>query len=183
LSQQPPDFGGFRADGTRERTQSWNRTVSLVVQFDGRPATPIALSPDRALFQPPNTDATTLNVNGKAVRPSVAAPGVFATDGKGQAAAVNEDGTLNSEANPAPRGSPLAIYLTGAGRLGSAESIEVRVGSAAAEVLFAGPAPGLPGVYQVNIKLPGVFTPPGVRALGVSLAGASSQGEVTVAVQ
>jgi uncharacterized protein (TIGR03437 family) len=46
-----------------------------------------------------------------------AAPGIFTRDGSGvgQALAVNEDGTLNSLANPARLGSAITIYSTGAG--------------------------------------------------------------------
>lgn len=44
-------------------------------------------------------------------------PGIFTTDssGKGQAAIVNEDGSLNSPSNPAPPGSIVSIYATGGG--------------------------------------------------------------------
>ena len=45
-------------------------------------------------------------------------PGVFTRDasGQGQAAIVNEDGTLNSPANAAPVGSYVALYATGEGQ-------------------------------------------------------------------
>ncbi|MGH9660181.1 MAG: hypothetical protein ACRD96_16650, partial [Bryobacteraceae bacterium] len=44
-------------------------------------------------------------------------PGIFTFDssGKGQAAIVNEDGSVNSPSNPAPPGSVVAIYATGGG--------------------------------------------------------------------
>ena len=44
------------------------------------------------------------------------APALF-THGLYEAAAVNQDGTINSEDHPAPRGSVVAVYLTGAGLL------------------------------------------------------------------
>jgi uncharacterized protein (TIGR03437 family) len=43
-----------------------------------------------------------------------AAPGVFQSS-PGVAAAVNQDGTINSPANPAPLGSIVSIYATGTG--------------------------------------------------------------------
>jgi uncharacterized protein (TIGR03437 family) len=44
-------------------------------------------------------------------------PGIFSVDGSGagQGAIVNEDGSLNSPDNPAPRGSTVALYATGEG--------------------------------------------------------------------
>lgn len=61
-------------------------------------------------------------VNGAASGPLpmqvvAADPGIFTIDGSGQgeAVVVNQDGTLNSTANPAPRGSTIAFYATGIG--------------------------------------------------------------------
>ena len=45
---------------------------------------------------------------------SATAPGVFTTDGF-HAAAVNQDGTSNSPANPAPANSTVTVYATGLG--------------------------------------------------------------------
>jgi uncharacterized protein (TIGR03437 family) len=46
-----------------------------------------------------------------------ARPGVFTLDGSGfgQGAILNEDGSMNSPANPAERGSVITIYATGEG--------------------------------------------------------------------
>jgi uncharacterized protein (TIGR03437 family) len=46
-----------------------------------------------------------------------ARPGIFTTaaSGIGQGAILNQDGTLNSSANPAARGSTIVLYITGAG--------------------------------------------------------------------
>jgi uncharacterized protein (TIGR03437 family) len=53
------------------------------------------------------------------VNPNVipVAPGIFAADatGFGQAAAFNQDGTVNSLAHPAPVGSQISLYATGLG--------------------------------------------------------------------
>jgi len=51
-----------------------------------------------------------------------AAPGIFTSNqaGTGQAAVVNQDGTINSTANPAPAGSTIQIYATGQGQVSPA---------------------------------------------------------------
>ncbi|HUD98625.1 MAG TPA: SBBP repeat-containing protein [Bryobacteraceae bacterium] len=48
------------------------------------------------------------------VRVDIAAPGVFQSP-NGGAAAINQDGTVNSQANPAPDGSYVSIWTTGTG--------------------------------------------------------------------
>ena len=86
------------------------------------------------------------------------------------AAALNEDGTVNSRANPAAQGSRVALYGTGGGvtippsEAGTITPLELRrlaatpqarVNGVLAEVEFAGAAPGLAaGVVQINIRLP-----------------------------
>jgi len=130
---------------------------------------------------------------------AAAMPGVFTTqNGVGQVAAVNEDGTLNSSGNPAARGSIVTLYATGEGQTapGGREGypaaaplplpllgVEAMVGTSRAEVLWAGAAPGFAGLLQVNLRLPGVFTPPGVRPLTLSVGGVASQAGVTIAVR
>ena len=49
---------------------------------------------------------------------STAIPGIFTMDtsGHGQGAIVNQDGTVNSAANPAPAGSIISVYATGEGQ-------------------------------------------------------------------
>jgi uncharacterized protein (TIGR03437 family) len=93
------------------------------------------------------------------------------SSGTGQAAALNEDGTLNSDGNPARWGSIVVLYGTGAGPLIppgvdgelaplSTESrpvmpVEVRLVGLPCHVLYAGAAPGLvSGANQINCRLP-----------------------------
>ena len=116
-------------------------------------------------------------------------PGVFSLDhtGTGQAAALNEDGTVNSSSNPASRGSIVTFYVTGAGRNKAVSSDdqlqsdpapplsgEVSVimtyapdfdieDGAFVEVLYAGGVPGsVEGLVQINVRLPpeGTYAPP-----------------------
>lgn len=109
-----------------------------------------------------------------------AAPAVFA-DASGQAAAANEDGSLNSTANPAPRGSVVTLYGTGEGVSGL--PISVRLGDYLAEVLYAGPVDGYPGLLQVNARVPAGYIVPGNMSVIITVGQAFSQAGVTIAVK
>lgn len=106
-------------------------------------------------------------------------------EGIGQAAALNQDGTVNNAANPAARGTVMTLYATGAGTMRppvtdgkpamaqlSVPERQVHVSVARArevtpfrtvdgfvpvQVLYAGGAPSLvAGALQINIRLPEV---------------------------
>ena len=93
-------------------------------------------------------------------------PQVFQFPG-GQAAAINQDGTINGPDNPADRGSILAIWATGAGltypvpadaSIPSAAQdfhcCQVYNGLTPLQVVYAGAAPGIiAGVVQINFRL------------------------------
>jgi len=97
--------------------------------------------------------------------------GLFTNGGGPYAAALNQDGTVNSAANPAPAGSVVSLFGTGASVAGSADGalasaatpfsqewfqIEAITGDGVGtNVLYAGAAPGLiDGVFQLNVQLP-----------------------------
>lgn len=107
-----------------------------------------------------------------------ATPGIYTLDGtgRGAAAALNQDGTLNARDNAAAAGSVLVLYGTGLGALessvadGQAASgatrakvfleggLQCTVDGEVAKILYAGAAPGLiHGAAQVNIELPGTL--------------------------
>lgn len=131
--------------------------------------------------------------------------GVFTSDGsgQGQAAALNQDGTLNSASNPAPRGSIVAIWLTGAGNtnppetdgeitpVGSQTSLPMFLGlyvggaAVAAEILYAGAAPGLvAGLDQVNFRIPeNAWTGPAIRLMLQPPGAAFPPQSLTIAVE
>jgi uncharacterized protein (TIGR03437 family) len=117
--------------------------------------------------------------------------GIFSQDGSGtgEAAVVNQDGSLNSPSNPAERGTIVSLYGTGGGRtdalvadgmvivspppnlMSSVYAALSPVGdnyvddSDYAEVVSAGLVAGsVDGLVQVNIKLDGLMTP-GIRSL------------------
>lgn len=105
------------------------------------------------------------------------------------AAALNEDGSVNSPVNPAKPGSRVVLFATGGGQTnppgttGEVTPLEIRPLQNAITVVIAGPnnpalsveyagaAPGLvAGVTQINVKLPDTIpvvggTPPGVLPL------------------
>lgn len=90
--------------------------------------------------------------------------------------AWNQDGSLNSESNPAAPGSIIVLYGTGQGvtvpasRTGAppqngiypnpAAPLQVLVSGQPAEVLFQGQAPGTTGIFQINARLPQSATGP-----------------------
>ena len=116
-----------------------------------------------------------------------AAPGVF-TDGHGQAAVLNSDGSVNSTKSPAPSGSSVSVFFTGQGPVAAAvedgaaapagqtisatSTISATIGSMPAEISFAGLAPLYPGVAQMNLKIPALAS--GVYSLIINIAAAAS---------
>jgi uncharacterized protein (TIGR03437 family) len=130
-----------------------------------------------------------------------AAPGVFTSDssGKGQAAVLNQDGSLNSVFNPAPRGSVVVLYATGEGATvplvttGQVSNgvlpvpvlpVALQVGNLPAEIQYAGAAPGLiSGVMQVNAKVPDNAPVGSSVPVTLSVGGFNSPAGVTIAIQ
>jgi len=111
----------------------------------------------------------------------VGTPGVFTipADGIGLAAAEHADGTLITENSPAQPGESIAVYLTGLGQVippildgtpgvssapfnqtvnGIYASIDGPTASTQASVLYAGLAPTLTGLYQLNLTIPSGVT-------------------------
>ncbi len=79
---------------------------------------------------------------------------------------VNQDNSVNSPTNPAASGSTLQIYLTG---LPPVAGATVNIGSQSLQSVYSGPAPGVPGLQQVNVMLPANLT--GTAQLSVCSAG------------
>ena len=130
-----------------------------------------------------------------------AAPGLFTIDssGRGQGALLNQDLSVNSAANAAPRGSVVILFATGEGQSNPAGvdgkltgeplprpvlPVAVTIGGQPATVLYAGGAPGLvAGVLQVNVRVPDGVTPGPAVPVVVTVGSAASQSGVTVAVR
>jgi uncharacterized protein (TIGR03437 family) len=105
-------------------------------------------------------------------------------DGKGPGLILNEDNTINGVTRPATKGTVIALFGTGQGPVNppvgtgqaggfgdqisksplqyttdpptclSTAAICVAIGSGWGEVLYSGLAPGLIGVWQVNVRIP-----------------------------
>jgi uncharacterized protein (TIGR03437 family) len=97
-----------------------------------------------------------------------ASPGIFA-DFTREAKALNQNGSLNTQSSPAEFGSIVVLFANGTGRLTSPRSegtpasgslgvpvlpVSVRIAGQPAQILYAGEAPGLAGVTQINLQLP-----------------------------
>lgn len=129
------------------------------------------------------------------------APGIFTLNasGSGQAAAVNQDGTLNGPSHPAPKGSIITFYATGEGQTNPAGvdgklavlplptpvlPVIAGINNAGAPILYAGAAPTLvAGVMQMNVRVP-PDAPSGASVpLSIRVGANYSQPGVTVSIQ
>jgi uncharacterized protein (TIGR03437 family) len=73
-------------------------------------------------------------------------PGIFS------GAVLNQDSTVNSSTNGAAAGSIIYFYATG---LSGSGTITARIGTTEiTNLYYAGPAPGYPGVQQINLTIP-----------------------------
>jgi uncharacterized protein (TIGR03437 family) len=128
------------------------------------------------------------------------APGLFTLDesGKGQAVAINEDGSLNTPASPALQGHIVSVYATGyglvspvvpngapnaAGLANPLWPVTARVNGVPARVERAGGDTGLPaGTIRVDIRVPTDVS--GNQApLSIRIGSVDSQPGVTMSVR
>lgn len=105
------------------------------------------------------------------------APALF-TDSTGQAAADDQDGALNSQANPAARGSVISLYGTGLGVAG--DPVTVTFDNYVAQVLYAGPVANYPGLFQINAQIPSGYLPTGQLSVTITVGSSPTQAGVTV---
>jgi uncharacterized protein (TIGR03437 family) len=143
-----------------------------------------------------NTSATTT------VPVVTTAPGIFTSNsaGSGQAAANNQDGSINSASNPAKVGSFISLYISGDGQTNPAGvdgklanaapypatvlPVQVTIGGLPAVVSYAGATPtAVAGLTQLNVQIP-AGTPAGNAVpVTVKVGDVGAQTGVTVAVQ
>jgi hypothetical protein len=91
----------------------------------------------------------------------VPAPALFSLmgDRKGQGAVWHaQTGQIASAGNPAVAGEILSMYTTSLAE-GGAVPPQVAIGGKLAEILFFGDAPGYPGYFQVNFRVPNSVAP------------------------
>ncbi len=127
------------------------------------------------------------------------APALFTADssGKGQAVAINQDGSANATAHPAPAGSTVTLYATGEGQTSPAgidgklagtspprplAMVSATVGGQPATVRSAGGAAGVvAGLMQLTVQIPDGL-PPGPVPVVLQVGDASSPAGVTIVV-
>jgi uncharacterized protein (TIGR03437 family) len=129
-------------------------------------------------------------------------PGLFSADnsGMGQGLILNNDGTPNSQDNPASQGSTVILYLTGAGQTSPAgqdgamltsgnlpqpvASMSAQIGGQPTQMLGASGIPDMvTGIVQVKLQIPpGSPGGPSVP-LEVQVGGNTTQVGLTIAIQ
>jgi uncharacterized protein (TIGR03437 family) len=182
------------------------------VLFDGVPAPLLYGSPSQVNAIVPYEVAahgvTTVEVELNGVRslpwgiPVVgSAPGIFTINGsgRGRAAVLNQDNTLNLPSNPADRGSVVQVFATGEGLTeppGVSGSItggdlkrpvlalSATIGGVDAKVLYAGTSPGsVAGLLQVNVVVPSDAAPDPATPIVLTIGSARSPEKVSIAVR
>jgi len=120
--------------------------------------------------------------------------------GSGAAVIQNQDYTINTQSNAAPRGSVILLYATGLGPTSPtgitgkaaphaeplARTVDqylptVTIGGVSARVEFSGLAPWFVGLWQVNVSVP-ADAPTGEQPL-VLTTGGSRANPVTVFIK
>jgi uncharacterized protein (TIGR03437 family) len=134
-----------------------------------------------------------------ALQPS--APALFPEQyGAAQGAIINQDGTHNSVANPAPAGSVVSIFGTGGGATNPASltgglallkplvtlvlpATVIIDNTLTADVLYAGVAPTLiSGLFQINFRVPQGLGAYAAHRVDITIGSASTQGLISVTV-
>jgi uncharacterized protein (TIGR03437 family) len=127
------------------------------------------------------------------------APALFpAQYGAAQGAIINQDGTNNSAANPAPAGSIVSIFGTGGGMTNPAsftgglallKPLDTLVlpttvtidGVLSADVQYAGVAPTLiSGLFQINFRVPQSLGALATHRVDVQIGNGSTEGRISV---
>jgi uncharacterized protein (TIGR03437 family) len=150
------------------------------VRFDGTPAPMLYAQASQVNVQVPYTVAGSGTVNME-VRYNGQPTGTLTLNVVDTAPALfpalaNQDGSINSQNRPAPRSSLITLYATGSGMTNGGNvsgqpaaapyalpllPVTLTIAGMPAEILFAGSAPGLVGVLQINARIPGGFVPAG----------------------
>ena len=112
-----------------------------------------------------NTAQLVVTVNGVASQPQTvnlvdAAPGVFGI--------LNQDGTVNSPSNPAVAGTVIQVFATGLLGPNGSGMIDAKLhDQVVTDPPFAGAAPGIPGLQQVNLLIPQYYPTMSTDVVGV----------------
>jgi adhesin/invasin len=203
-------FGNNLSDGVYEATTFPlpTRLGPTIVTVNGNAVPLFYVSPGQVNFQMPSgAPPTSVQVgvsNGftrartapdQTVTLAVVDPGLF-TSGGNRAAALNGDLTLHTASTPQPAGAFIVLYTTGGGPISPplpdgtpapssplsllTGNVQVFIGGKPAQVQYAGAAPGLAGLSQINAVIPPGLAP-GDQPVFISVDGvASNAGLITV---
>jgi uncharacterized protein (TIGR03437 family) len=173
--------GGQQASATLPLTTELNGVRVLV---NGLRGTPVYVSDRQINFLvPENLAPGDAEVTVTTVEPAIAGstntvrvpvrlvdPGIFGILIAGTA--------ISPQTTPVAQGRIIEVYATGLGAVRdgrTVNSVEANVGGIAAEVLFSGLAPGFPGLYQVNMRVPfGVTAPNPAVVLRIGAAASNA---------
>jgi uncharacterized protein (TIGR03437 family) len=108
--------------------------LQIPAALSGQSSAQMVVTVDSASSAPFNVALTS-------VAPAIFTPGI-----------LNQDNTVNSPTNPAPLGTILQIFLTGMPDTGAVATVTIQ--SRNLVPLYAGAAPGLLGLEQVNVAVP-----------------------------
>ncbi len=166
--------------------------VNVIIPQSTTPAVPAVLS---VLYL--NQSMATVSVPVTDV-----APGIFTqvSTGVGTGAILNQDYSLNSESQPADRGSSVMIFATGSGVMNPPLAdgqitpsttnsspivpVSVQIGGIDAPVSYAGAAPSLiAGILQVNCQVPMEVMPGPAVPVILQIGTGASQTGVTMAIK
>jgi uncharacterized protein (TIGR03437 family) len=160
------------------------------VQFNGTPAPLIYTSPAQVAAQVTDSVSVgaaqvTVTYEGRMsasfpVQVTQYAPGVFTLNstGKGQAVAINQEGSINTESKPAQVGNVISLYATGVGQ--GDGPVTATIGGQAALLTST---KKIAGVAQIDVRIPtGIQTGSAVPVV-VQVGNTSSQAGVTIAVR
>jgi uncharacterized protein (TIGR03437 family) len=129
------------------------------VEVSGVAVTVLGANAQQIVFRVPESaipGVTTISVGSLRAQftVSTAGPGLFVADlanPQQPGAVLNQDSRLNGEDIRARRGEILQIFGTG---YPNDFAAQVWIAQRPAEVQYSGPAPGLPGLWQINVKVP-----------------------------
>jgi uncharacterized protein (TIGR03437 family) len=133
------------------------------------------------------------------VAPSAPALFTAGSAGVGQAAALNQNNSVNAASNPAARGEVVQIFATGGGQTSPASNtgaiagssgdatllpVTVTIGGVSARVTYHGSAPGeIAGLLQIDAVVPATAPTGAAVPIFITAGGGTSVSGVTIAVK
>jgi uncharacterized protein (TIGR03437 family) len=158
--------------------------------LSGKPVKTVARSTDRllAVLPPDVVGVAQLALRNAAGRHSVrlyleaAFPSLLLYEGLAAALHSSTGETVTNQ-NPAMPGEIVSLFLTGLGPnggfTGSVQRLVVRLAGQDCEILYAGSAPALAGVDQINVRLP-IRLPPGSVRLHITTGSRTASADLAV---